>query len=48
MQHAADAFGGIGTLHNNAMAMRMATPLEMPRDDFDFRLTNAFPIGWLG
>jgi hypothetical protein len=48
MQHAADAFGGIDTLRNNALAMRMATPLKMPRDDFDFRLTNAFPIGWFG
>jgi NAD(P)-dependent dehydrogenase (short-subunit alcohol dehydrogenase family) len=47
MQYAVDAFGGIDILYNNAMAMRMATPLDMPREDFDFTLTNTLTIGWL-
>jgi len=47
MHQAADVFGGIDILYNNAMAMRMATPMEMPREDFDFTLTNTLTIGWL-
>jgi len=47
MRHAVDVYGGIDILYNNAMAMRMARPLEMPRADFDFTLTNTLTIGWI-
>jgi len=47
MAFAAETYGGIDILWNNAMRSAAALPLEQPREDWDFTLANTLTIGWL-
>jgi meso-butanediol dehydrogenase/(S,S)-butanediol dehydrogenase/diacetyl reductase len=47
MGHAAEVFGGIDVLYNNAMAMRLGRPAEMTLEDWNFTLTNTLTLHFL-
>jgi meso-butanediol dehydrogenase / (S,S)-butanediol dehydrogenase / diacetyl reductase len=47
MAHAAELYGGIDILYNNAMGMKLGFPDEMTLEDWNFTLTNTLTIHWL-
>jgi meso-butanediol dehydrogenase / (S,S)-butanediol dehydrogenase / diacetyl reductase len=47
MAPAAETFGGIDILYNNAMSMRLGYPEDMPLADWNFTLTNTLTIHFL-
>ncbi len=47
MAHAAKTYGGIDILYNNAMALKLGSPLEMTLEDFNFTLTNTLTIHFI-
>jgi meso-butanediol dehydrogenase/(S,S)-butanediol dehydrogenase/diacetyl reductase len=47
MAHAAEVYGGIDILYNNAMGMKLGFPAEMTLEDWNFTLTNTLTIHWL-
>ena len=47
MAEAANEFGGIDILYNNAAASKLGTPELMTLDAMEFTIRNVFTIGWL-
>ena len=47
MMYAADRYGGIDILYNNAYAQKLGAPEHMTLEDFSFTITNTLTISWL-
>jgi meso-butanediol dehydrogenase/(S,S)-butanediol dehydrogenase/diacetyl reductase len=47
MSYAAERFGGIDILYNNAYAQKLGSGVDMKLEDWNFTITNTLTISWL-
>src|SRR6476646_3835178 len=47
MDFAAERYGGIGVLYNNAVGIMAGDPTKMTNEAFDFTIRNTLTLSWL-